>query len=62
MTATTAERLYWAETGEITCDRHAPFKGSDTWVHGRWSEMTTTDRLEWAKYTGGTSAKCEVCK
>lgn len=56
----TENRLYWAEGGEITCERHAPYKGSDTWVRGRWSEMTTTDRLEWVKLSG-QSAKCEVC-
>jgi hypothetical protein len=61
MDTTITNRLFWAESGEVTCEQHAPFKGSDTWVHGRWSEMTTTDRLEWVKF-GGTPAKCEVCK
>lgn len=28
--------LYWSESGEVACLRHAPYVGSDTWVWGRW--------------------------
>ncbi len=61
ITTPTADRLFWAETGEVTCEQHAPYRKSDTWISGRWSEMTTTDRLEWVKFSG-QPAKCEVCK
>lgn len=52
--------LYWNEQGEITCKRHAPYPGSDTWTNDGWREMTAADRLEHAQ-TLRRPAVCEVC-
>ena len=52
--------LFWSENGEVDCQTHAPYRGSDTWKSGRWSKMTARQRIEWAQVTGGV-AVCEVC-
>jgi hypothetical protein len=53
--------LFWAETGEVTCQKHSPYKGSDTWNSGRWAVMSAHDRIEWAKMAGAP-AVCEICR
>ena len=37
--------LYWNEKGEIACEKHTPYKGSDTWSNERWKEMTGIDKV-----------------
>lgn len=31
--------LYWSETGEVACSRHAPSPGSDSWKWGGWRKV-----------------------
>ena len=32
-------RLFWSERGAITCGKHAPYRGSDTWRWERWAPV-----------------------
>jgi hypothetical protein len=50
------DSLFWDEKGRIACGRHAPMKGSDTWVHDEWSTIAAAD----VKELGG-DCKCETC-
>ena len=38
--------LYWNERGAIACEKHIPFKGSDTWVFERWAKMSGIDKVK----------------
>ncbi len=52
--------LYWSEDGEVNCGEHAPFRGSDTWMSGRWTAVTADDVI--AAASGGYAPlRCEVC-
>lgn len=49
-----AKQLYWSETGEVACQRHAPHKGSDTWINGRWQAAPSIKQVK--------SIGCKVCR
>ena len=62
MTTTTApDALYWSEDGSICCLDHASYRGSDTWVWGRWRAMTDADRTA-MEAESGQPANCECCE
>lgn len=52
--------LYWSEDGSIACEKHAPYRGSDTWRSGRWSRMTDDDQAMW-RTANPKPAECETC-
>ena len=59
--------LYWSEQGEISCAKHAPYRGSDTWRWERWRPMGAADRLETVAHRKSlgitpTNARCETCE
>jgi hypothetical protein len=55
-----APGLYWSEQGQINCDQHIPYPGSDTWVFEHWKKI---DRGSMAEATEkGTELVCETCK
>lgn len=47
-----AIQLFWSEHGQVTCERHAPMRGSDSWKWERWRKMTPAEQEDWG---------CEVC-
>lgn len=53
--------LYWSERGAVACERHTPYRGSDTWVWERWTAITDADREAWM-HEVGAPPKCETCK
>lgn len=59
-TITEPTGLFWAETGEVTCGAHAPFRGSDTWRSGRWTQMRADDVAQMHIAIDRAPA-CEVC-
>lgn len=52
--------LFWGERGHIACEKHAPYRGSDTWVWERWSRMPKPAQAEFQALTG-KPAICETC-
>jgi hypothetical protein len=54
------ERLFWDEKGHIACPKHAPAKGSDTWIHGRWKVLSKQDRLDLGN-DAEELCRCETC-
>ena len=57
----TEDILYWDESGQVACDEHKPYRGSDTWRTGRWSVFSSRDRDDFAKMTG-RETRCEICR
>lgn len=53
-------KLLWSETGEIACEEHAPFRGSDSWVNGRWRPIRLNERIDFEAEIGRPPA-CETC-
>lgn len=53
--------LLWDEEGQIACEEHAPFRGSDTWVRGRWRPIRTSERIDYEAEIGHAPA-CETCQ
>jgi hypothetical protein len=53
-------KLLISEGGEIACERHAPYAGSDTRVLGRWRAMRTTERVDFQAEVGRPPS-CETC-
>jgi hypothetical protein len=61
MGTTTKDRaLFWSEQGEIACGEHTPYRGSDTWVWGRWRKITATE-AEGFEREAGRPLACETC-
>jgi len=52
--------LFWSERGEIACEKHIPYRGSDTWKWERWKEMRAAEVAAFAQQSG-KSAKCDCC-
>ena len=44
--------LYWNEQGSVNCEKHIPYRGSDTWVFEHWKEITPNQRIEIASMGG----------
>lgn len=56
------KKLFWAETGAIACEKHAPMRGSDTWQWDAWREITPLERVALAAaYEPDASLDCETC-
>lgn len=51
--------LFWSEQGAIACSRHAPYRGSDTWVWERWTPISRAEAAEMR--SAGLEPRCEVC-
>lgn len=55
-----AGTLYWGENGQISCGRHAPRPGSDTWATYRWREMTAEEIAGFLREVS-RRPDCELC-
>lgn len=55
------ETVFMSEGGELACDKHAPYRGSDTWVYGRWSPLVGGERAELESMLDGQPL-CECCR
>jgi len=53
-------RLLWSEEGEISCEKHAPYRGSDSWLRGRWRPIRVADRVDIVAELG-RPPQCETC-
>jgi len=51
--------LYWGSNGEVSCCRHAPYEGSDTWEQQAWCPLPIEDAKGYIAL--GQEAKCETC-
>jgi hypothetical protein len=56
----TKKQLLWDEQGQIACTEHAPYRGSDTWVSGRWRPIRTSERVDFEAEIG-RPPECETC-
>lgn len=61
MRATSDKLFYSPVSGQITCEKHAPSRLSDTWRSDRWEAWTDAHDREW-KAMGEGSAGCETCR
>lgn len=61
-TRTETPKLPWSEHGQIGCDRpgHAPYRGTDTWVWGRWKQITPREAAEFERELEHPP-RCETC-
>lgn len=55
-----ATDLLMSEGGEIACNEHAPFAGTDTRVWGGWAPITKREAAEFTRDVGRAPA-CETC-
>jgi hypothetical protein len=55
-----APGLYWNEKGQINCEQHVPYPGSDTWVFEHWKKIDRASAKEAAEK--GMELSCETCK
>lgn len=46
--------LFWNEQGQICCQTHAPYKGTDTWNWERWRKVALRDIV-------ANKLQCESC-
>lgn len=53
-------KLLMSETGELACERHAPFAGSDSRILGRCRAMRTNERVDFHAEVG-RAPECETC-
>jgi hypothetical protein len=56
----TTTTLYMDAGGEIECDEHAPYPGSDTRVFGGWRPITKREAAEFERDVGRPPS-CETC-
>lgn len=61
-TTNTKPVLYWSERGQIGCalPGHAPYRGTDTWVWGRWKPITPRQAEEFEREVGRPPS-CKTC-
>lgn len=52
--------LLWSEQGEVACEQHAPARGTDSWVIGRWRPVTLNERVDFEAEVGHPPV-CETC-
>jgi len=52
--------LFWSQRGEVACEKHIPFPGSDTWHFDHWVAMEI-DHVEAWKAEFGSLPTCESC-
>lgn len=61
MSATAIDKtMWWSEQGQISCLEHASYRGSDTWMWGRWQPITAVEAREFERDVGRAPA-CEEC-
>lgn len=48
-------KLNWNNQGQIGCEKHIPFVGSDTWTNENWKQIPFVVTTE-------NNLKCEVCR
>jgi len=53
--------LFWSERGAIACEKHAPMRGSDSWVWERWSRVSKQD-AEALRSQFDETDLCETCR
>jgi hypothetical protein len=53
-------KLLWNEEGRIECAQHAPYRGSDSWVFGRWRPIRPCEAVDFAAEIG-RPPRCETC-
>jgi hypothetical protein len=53
--------ILWSENGELACEAHAPYRGSDSWVQGRWRPVRKDEVDEFTREVGRAPA-CETCR
>ena len=53
-------KLFWDESGQTACEQHGPYRGSDTWISGRWRAITLNERIDFAAEVG-RQPTCETC-
>jgi hypothetical protein len=58
--ATVKPGLYWNERGQINCEQHIPYPGSDTWVFEHWKKIDRASAKEAAEK--GMELVCETCR
>lgn len=34
-----ADKLYWNAQGCVCCEKHVPYRGSDTWRNEQWAKV-----------------------
>lgn len=61
MIQTDSPRLLWDARGEIACEAHAPFAGTDTRVWGGWRAITPRE-AEAFEREAGKPVECETCR
>lgn len=52
-------RLYWNRQGAVNCEKHAPYRYSDTWANEGW-ERVIPHRTFPPKVAA--TIRCEVCR
>jgi hypothetical protein len=50
-----APRLFWSNSGEIACARHAPPSGGPRWLEERWKPLR-------AVAAAGIDYRCQQCR
>jgi hypothetical protein len=58
--ATAKPGLYWNERGQINCEQHIPYPGSDTWIFEHWKRIDRGSAKD-AKEKG-MELVCETCR
>lgn len=53
--------LFWNEDGQVECDKHTPYRGTDTWVRERWRPIGTNEMISFAAELG-RPACCDTCR
>lgn len=53
-------KLLMSEGGQIACQAHAPYAGTDTYVLDGWRAMRVTERVDFHAELGHAPA-CETC-
>lgn len=53
-------KLYWSEGGEVACEKHRPFRGSDSFVWGHWRPMRLSERIDFEAEMQ-RALTCETC-
>ena len=49
--------IYLANTGEMACEKHTPYRGSDTWLWDGWARVTRAEVREAKRIS--FALKCE---
>jgi hypothetical protein len=58
--ATTTNILWWDQRGQIGCESHMPYVGSDTFVWDDWRPITAEEAAAFEADVGRLP-ECETC-